>query len=103
MVTSTPPSVVKINFDGSVQKDRPAAAVYVIRNFEGKPLKAAALRLNHMAVPMAKIVCAWAGLKAAVQFLQCNQVFLEGDSVTIIYILHSFSFFLESCWSSIAV
>lgn len=41
-----------------------------------------------MSVPMAEFVGAWPSLKSGVQLLNCDQVFLEVDSTTIISWIH---------------
>ncbi|XP_010931594.1 uncharacterized protein [Elaeis guineensis] len=78
-----PMGVLKINFDASLSS-KEAGAAYVIRDYQGKLIRAGGKRLATSSVSFAELVAAWAGVAVALYQLQVKDLWVEGDSLVVI-------------------
>ena len=76
---------LKINFDGSsLQHDGQGGAGFVIRDYLGRVLVAKSFPLNGITVPVAELIGAWEGCKAAIFEFGARKLWLEGDALCVI-------------------
>lgn len=74
---------MKINFDAAVFDNRLAAA-FVIRDHNGKIIRAGGRLLTISSIPYVELIATWLGIKLAIIELQASHIWVERDSLIII-------------------